>query len=203
MSDNNRTSWAFDSDINQKDPVYPWAYWNEAFTKDECQSIIDIGESSIEKVGPIKADTAKNNYNNIRESDITWLFPSSNTEWVYNRISNIIVDLNKQFFMFNLYGMIEGLQFTKYTAPGGKYGKHIDKWSNGLIRKLSFTLQLSDPKDYEGGELRLYYDEDPVKINKHQGYVCCFPSYTLHEVTPVTKGTRYSLVSWVTGKPFR
>ena len=88
-------------------------------------------------------------------------------------------------------------------APSGKYGKHVDCSYNTNIRKLSFTLQLSDPSDYDGGDLCLYFGEDAEVIKREQGYVALFPSYVLHEVTPVTRGTRYSLVSWITGKPFR
>jgi PKHD-type hydroxylase len=109
----------------------------------------------------------------------------------------------KGFFKFDLFGATEGFQFTKYTAPGGKYGRHIDSSPGTLIRKLSFTLQLSDPKDYQGGELCLYLGDKGEVMKKEQGHVAVFPSYVLHEVKPVTKGTRYSLVSWITGKPFK
>ena len=113
------------------------------------------------------------------------------------------MSLNSQFFKFDLFGLAEGMQFTKYTAPGGKYGTHIDRITGGLTRKLSFTLQLSDPADYVGGDLQLHLGDDPLKMNREQGYVAVFPSYVLHEVTPVTEGTRYSLVSWITGAPFK
>jgi PKHD-type hydroxylase len=79
----------------------------------------------------------------------------------------------------------------------------VDRIVNGTVRKLSFTLQLSDPADYDGGELQLMNSKKPTIASREQGYVMVFPSYTLHEVTPVTRGTRYSLVSWVTGKPFK
>ena len=79
---------------------------------------------------------------------------------------------------------------------------HIDKLYKGTIRKLSITIQLSSPQDYEGGDLILHNGE-PEKMQKELGKLIVFPSYTLHEVTPVTKGTRYSLVAWVAGKPFR
>ena len=47
-------------------------------------------------------------------------------------------------FHFELTGLFEGLQFTRYEAPSGKYDKHVDRTFNSLIRKLSFTVQLSD-----------------------------------------------------------
>jgi PKHD-type hydroxylase len=74
---------------------------------------------------------------------------------------------------------------------------------NGTVRKLSFVLQLSDPKDYKGGELQIHLGEEPTVMKKEQGALFAFPSPTLHEVTAITKGRRYSLVGWITGKPFK
>jgi PKHD-type hydroxylase len=130
-------------------------------------------------------------------------YPSDDLDWAYRRLTDIITNLNERFFKFDLFGATEGFQFTKYTAPGGKYGKHIDSSPGSLIRKLSFTLQLSNPEDYKGGELCLYLGEKAEVMKKEQGFVALFPSYVLHEVKPVTQGTRYSLVSWITGKPFK
>ena len=111
--------------------------------------------------------------------------------------------LNDKFFKFDLFGAMEGLQFTSYKGPGGKYGKHVDRNHGGIIRKLSLTVQLSDPKKYEGGDLCLYDSDKPSLGSKKQGGVVVFPSFVQHEVRPVTKGQRYSLVAWITGKPFK
>ena len=181
------------------DPVNYWTYWDNAFTKEECEKIIEIGNNRTQK----QATTFGIESQKIRKSEIAWLYPSDDLDWAYRRLTDIIVNLNERFFKFDLFGATEGFQFTKYTAPGGKYGKHIDSGPNAIIRKLSFTLQLSEPEDYEGGDLCLYLNDEPSVMKKEQGHVAVFPSYILHEVTPVTKGTRYSLVSWITGKPFK
>lgn len=187
-------AWAFNLD-----PVNSWAYWDKAFSKEECQNIIAIGNEFVQ----LQASTRSGNANKVRKSEVAWLYPSDDLDWVYRRMTDIIIDLNNRFFQFDLFGAIEGFQFTKYTAPGGKYGKHIDSAPGSLIRKLSFTLQLSDPDSYKGGDLCLYLGDNPEVMKRDQGYVALFPSYVLHEVKPVTQGTRYSLVSWVTGKPFK
>jgi PKHD-type hydroxylase len=186
-------AWAFNIDH-----VHSWAYWDNAFTKDECERIIELGNSKTKKQGTTGAGLSE-----IRKSEIAWLYPSDDLDWCYRRMTDIITNLNERFFKFDLFGATEGFQFTKYTAPGGKYGQHIDSAPGTLIRKLSFTLQLSDPKDYKGGDLCLYLGDKPEVMKRDRGYVALFPSYVLHEVTPVTKGTRYSLVSWITGKPFK
>lgn len=183
------------------DQVQNWAYWDGAFSKEECQKIIEIGESNILQVGKIGDSEEKDT--TYRDSEIAWIYPSDETEFMFRRVTDILISLNKQFFNFDLFGLAEGFQFTKYTAPDGFYGAHTDKRLNAAVRKLSATIQLSADEDYEGGELALQFGKNPELMDKAQGKLIAFPSYVLHEVKPVTKGTRYSLVAWATGKPFK
>ena len=99
--------------------------------------------------------------------------------------------------------LFESLQFTNYKEGKGFYKKHIDKLHNDTIRKLSLSIQLTDPNEYEGGDLLLYEDEKPQKMGRGKGTLVIFPSYMLHEVTKITKGERNSLVAWVTGDHFK
>lgn len=80
----------------------------------------------------------------------------------------------------------------------------------GKIRKLSVTISLSDPKDYDGGNLKFDFGPHAEKQRfftceeiRPKGSVIVFPSHIYHQVTPVTRGTRYSLVAWNLGKPFK
>ena len=188
----NNPSWNF-----YLDEVNSYAYWEKVFSKEECEKIIKIAKDK----GLIKGKTRIKS--NIRESQICWLYSSDDLDWVFRRITDIVLNLNDRFFQFDLHGLNEGLQFTNYKAPSNKYGKHIDRAFNTLIRKLSLSIQLTDPTEYEGGELFLYEDEKGTEMKKEQGTLVLFPSYILHEVKPVTKGERNSLVSWVTGKQFK
>jgi PKHD-type hydroxylase len=188
-------AWSF-----ELDPVNSYAYWNNAFSKIECESIINIAKDK----GLIKGTTFNDNKSEgVRDSKIIWLYSCDNLDWAFRRVTDIVTNLNERFFKFDLFGMLEGFQFTNYTAPGGKYGRHVDSNVNIPVRKLSVSIQLTDPEEYEGGELYLYSDEKGKVMDKAQGTLILFPSYTLHEVMPVTKGERNSLVSWVTGKPFK
>lgn len=190
-----------------KTPVWPfevdtletWAYWHPTFTPEECKKIIDIGN----KKDFIKARTKKGVDTKIRESKISWLCASDDLDWAFKKITDIVMSLNKDFFKFDLYGFIEGFQFTHYQAPTGKYKKHVDRFKGSYVRKLSLSVQLSDPSSYEGGDFLLYDGEKPIILPKEQGKLIAFPSYTLHEVQPVTKGERYSLVAWITGPQFK
>lgn len=141
---------------------------------------------------------------NVRDSNIIFLFPTYETKWIFEKVSEVINQVNNQFFNFDLDGLVEGLQFTKYQAPSQHYDWHIDKTPHGPTRKLSVTIQLSDPEEYDGGCLEINNGgKKPIECEKTQGYATFFPSYLLHKVTPVTKGTRYSLVVWVYGPNFK
>lgn len=192
------SAWMF-----EQDAVQTWAFWDNLFTQTECERIIQIGNSKY--IEAAKVGGAANGMVNaeIRESKVSWLFPGDNMGWAFERVAGAVLSLNQQFFNFDLSGMVEGFQFTKYEAPGGNYGRHVDRGMMGSPRKLSLTIQLNPSSDFEGGEFALYEGEKPTEPPMHQGKMVVFPSYVLHEVKPVTKGVRYSLVCWVTGKPFK
>jgi len=186
------------------DAVQNWTYWDNAFTPEECEKIIEIGNSKILKsavVGAKDGGLEKNTV--IRDSKIAWLYGSDNMEWVFRRMTDIINSLNTQYFNFELTGFCEGFQFTKYEAPSGNYGMHIDRMIGHMVRKLSITIQLSDPESYKGGDLAIQIGMTPELMKREQGHVVVFPSYVLHEVQPVTEGTRYSLVAWINGPAFK
>ena len=190
------SSWNFETD-----QVNLYAFWNNAFSKEECQTIINIAKDK----GLVKGTTFNDDKTkDVRDSKISWLYPVDGMDWVFRRVTDITLSLNERFFKFDLFGINEGLQFTNYIAPSGKYGKHVDRSINIPVRKLSISIQLTNPEEYEGGELKLYDGEEEGTImDKTQGTLIMFPSYVLHEVMPVTKGERNSLVTWVTGKQFK
>ena len=186
------SSWNF-----KLDQASLYAFWNNAFSKEECETIINIAKDKGLIKGKTKSET------DVRDSKISWLYPTDNMDWVFRRVTDITLNLNERFFKFNLFGINEGFQFTNYQAPSGKYGKHVDRALNFPVRKLSISIQLTNPEEYEGGELYLYDDEKGTVMDKTQGTLIMFPSFILHEVMPVTKGERNSLVTWVTGNQFK
>lgn len=175
-----------------------WAHG--VFNDAELDAIIRIGESLQVGEARISGDRLDTDY---RDSKTSWLFPNEVNGWIFERLTGVILQTNAQWFRFDLTGLYQGLQFTKYEAPSQHYTWHQDSGPNCGIRKLSLSLQLSDPDDYEGGELEFMLGADPGRFEKKRGLIGFFPSWTLHRVTPVTKGTRYSLVAWVSGPPFR
>ena len=179
----------------ETDPIHFYATC-KAFSKKECSKIIDIAN----KKGLVQGTTYGKS--DARKSQVSWLYPVDDMSWVFRRVTDISLQINKKYFKFDIFGLNEGFQFTNYKAPSDKYKKHVDRAHDRPVRKLSITIQLTDPKKYEGGELLLYDDHKGTMMDGDQGKLIMFPSYVLHEVKPVTKGDRNSLVCWVTGKPF-
>jgi PKHD-type hydroxylase len=184
-------------------PTENWCWNTNVFTDDEIERIIIIGK----RLSPKRAQTGGRGENCLdhRRSFVSWISANSETEWIFRKITDIVKQNNQQFWNFELE-KIERLQFTHYlSSEEGTYHAHIDPtpWALPHNRKLSMTLQLSDSNDYEGGELLLHLSHNPTVIPKQKGMVVFFPSHTLHEVTPVTKGERYSLVAWIHGPNLR
>jgi len=111
------------------------------------------------------------------------------------------VHVNKD-YRFELSG-IEPMQVARYTNSGF-YGWHADTGrGSSSFRKLSLSVQLSGQEDYEGGDLEFQGVAKGCNPLKEIGSAIIFPSFLHHHVTPVTKGTRWSMVAWIVGPPFR
>ena len=98
---------------------------------------------------------------------------------------------------------ILGVQVSKYEAPDGHYRWLSDygtSQNSDYTRKLSASLLVTDPSEYEGGDLEFIdYHGNSVFAPKTKGSIIVFDSRVPHRVTPVTKGLRYSLVTWIYG----
>lgn len=188
--------------FNKTKKEQSYAFWKDGFSKEDINNIIELGESEELKSAKVGNDVVDDD---IRTSKISWINPSKNSIWLFDKICDISATLNKQYFDFNLSGML-ALQYTTYESESkGYYDWHIDRMGlgdgNNIPRKLSLILQLSDPMDYEGGEVWIHGLHREC-MPKTKGLVIAFPSYVLHRVTPVTKGIRKSLVTWIVGPDF-
>lgn len=184
-----------------------WVYMENAFNKEECNDIISYGYNQELAAGTVyhqkRDDNVDDVEKSIREAMVSWIFPNEGTFWIYKRLSSITNMLNNDYYKFDLAGFAEGLQFTEYTAPSGMHSAHLDKSPNGIVRKMSLVVQLSDPESYEGCNLEIIDSGGNLKLPRDQGTMLMFPSWEMHRVTPITKGKRNSLVAWITGNPFR
>ena len=204
---------------------YYW-YYQKAVPEHICDKIVKYGLQIKEQMaitggygGDPKKMSAKaiKDLKKKRDSNIVWIAEN----WVYKEIHPFIRQANINAGWNFQWDWSEACQFTKYNK-GQYYDWHCDSWeraydkpgtpSHGKTRKLSVTLSLSDEKDYKGGELEFdFRNLDPDKKRntaickeiKPKGSLVVFPSVVWHRVKPVKKGSRYSLVIWNLGRPFK
>jgi len=157
-------------------------------------------------IQPATIDSNPNNsIDNYRNTDIVWLSDMNSLAPVYTKIVDHIKKINSEHFKYSI-NYVEPFQYSVYNATNnGKYDMHCDtvlRNTNGNARKLSFSILLNDPLEFEGGNLEFYTARDPSVKNLTKGTMIVFPSFLMHSVSPVTKGTRRSLVGFIGGPNF-
>ena len=183
--------------------IPPYAWWEGAFTEQELDWLQDKAKHA-EQSARVGGGTVGGVNANVRRSQVSWLGNTKDTAWVFERLADVASKINNAHFRFDLTGFGEQLQLTNYDqSEQGMYGWHLDYGAIGISRKLSMTIQLTDPSEYEGGNLQMMTSGQPENVRKQRGLVAVFPSYTLHQVTPVTQGSRQSLVAWISGPAFK
>jgi len=179
------------------------------FTKEECARIIEIGRSwevintQIQTKSSEEESETNDDYRNCKmygppiDETVGWL-------WIGQKISAAIYNFNaKEGWKFNIIGMAERPMLMEYEEGQGKYDWHMDLGPSRLAstRKLGFSLLLND--DYEGGEFQIKTgQENYIPAHQEAGTLLFFPSYLVHRVTLVTRGTRSAIVGWITGNSF-
>ncbi|NDG29025.1 2OG-Fe(II) oxygenase [bacterium] len=176
-------------------------------TPEECVKIINYKDNKniVSDFSKGKIGTEKINIK-VRESNIGFIVSNYYTEWLYKKVYKLSQILSEDLDIELDY--VEQLQLAEYSKDyQGYYHRHVDIGGvvNSRHRKISATIQLSDPNDYEGGELLIYslHGSESMTAPKEIGSLTFFSSVVLHEVTKVTKGIRYSLVIWFSGPKFR
>lgn len=177
----------------------------------QCDRIVALGLAADAERGAL-ADAAGDAPSQVRDCTVAWL-SGGDTDWVRRKLTDVVESVNRRHYGFELTGAGEDLQFTTYRAPGGHYTWHQDGLDTGVERrKLAAVVQLSDPGDYDGGELEFLEvdtDYDDHRRREHlrragaRGAVVVFPAFEYHRVLPVRRGVRRSLVWWLDGPPFR
>jgi len=183
---------------------YPYICYNDVLDHETCQKIISHGMDKVSEATTQGDDT-------VRRSNTAFL----SDRWLYDLVSPYIHQANTETGWNYEFDEYEPLQFTVYEQDG-RYDWHSDGGGDihaaddtGRIRKISMTLNLTDPSTYTGGDLEFDLPRDYSISGTHrpdarrQGTMVVFPSYMRHQVTPVSSGTRYSLVLWALGRPFR
>jgi PKHD-type hydroxylase len=179
----------------------------QVFSEIECKSIINEFSPRTTNKAIIGSGNDMIIDPNIRTSMIYWIPKSAAYSWIYMRILNMVSKTNTESFDFDITEIEEDIQYTEYDESfSGHYMWHTDigKYATTNLRKISVSVQLSDPSDYDGCELQIGDNDSKLeKADKSIGSATMFPSFKRHQVTPVTRGKRCCLVAWISGPPFR
>lgn len=199
---------------------YAYWYFEKAIPDKICDEIVKRGLSESPHLAKVESaelsemnKTIKKKLLKVRNSDVVWL----SEPWIAGMVSGFVNKANENAGWNFQHHVSEPAQFTIYNK-----NQHYD-WHQDIShlteeknqppntqRKLSVSVQLTDPKKYTGGDLvfSITTGKNKNKILKEpklasKGTVVIFPSYVFHKVNPVTKGTRYSLVMWFRGDRFK
>ena len=199
--------------IRTGDDIFPGAvtYSSEfmpdyAFTKAECAKILAQNEKLYPMKSTVGSDGNKGTYDpKIRAVDTYNIEYTEDTKWIFEKIATAVGKANSDYYKYDLYGITHALQLLHYkSTENGHYDWHID-CGNGAAayRKISLSIPLTDRDAYEGGNLMINNNGNEIRATDEQGSISMFPSYLLHQVTPVTSGERWVIVIWINGPRFK
>jgi PKHD-type hydroxylase len=174
-----------------------------AFTVGECERITAATAAVPSRDALL---VGQNRDHNLRNAELVWMDDLAGMGWVMERLIELVRRSNLNQFDFDLREFAESPQVASYKASSaGHFAWHSDIGNGPLAakRKLTLVLQLSEDSAYEGGNLEVMPGSHVVVASRLQGSVTVFPSFALHQVTPVKSGTRHSMTVWAHGPAFR
>lgn len=169
------------------------------FTAEECRRLINLPLPAVDARINVNVAEGGQVVQEVRRTKDRAVPPDEEHAWIFQRIGNLARQANQHSYQFQLNQVVTN-NVLEYS-PTGFYDWHIDLGSDvDAMRKISLVTFLTPPEEYEGGELCFLDQGPPLKLA--QGTTVMFPSYLVHKVQPVTRGTRFTLVSWVHGPSF-
>ena len=207
---------------------------DQGLSEDDVQYLLMLAENSPKIAGEHQTGGGYESGDEARDSTISWVHDAR----AYEMLKHFIATANSLCGWNYDASKIEGIQVASYSS-GQHYNWHIDGDSDhhaarkllpsdreppillnetkdsifeGLVRKISIIVQLSDGDEYEGGDIYLARPPKDGRLDIHgetlpqfrkKGTVIVFPSYVRHKVEPISKGIRHSAVAWVNGPPFK
>jgi len=171
---------------------------HQVWTPEMCGTVIGAALSQKEHSGTVEQDGAKGERLDIRSCSRYFI-----DSVIY---PEIVGDVWNACRRYNIWGFdikqLPSIEVLRYR-PADFYTKHTDWGGTYTQRKISTSIQLSSPDDYEGGEINLHVGPEDIEVSKEQGVGTMWPSWSLHSVNPVTDGERWCAVGWVLGPLFR
>jgi len=189
------------SELPQNPNFVNYIIYSSAFQTDELDRINRCWQEELGRPASLGDGTVFDE--TLRKSNLIHLAGDADNRWLFHKLGTIFQHGNKNRYHFDVLGIGEPLQLAEYTQDS-YFGWHVDFGSGRTSqRKLSLTVQLSNPDEYEGGDLQFMINDTEVDAPRAPGTAVVFPSFVPHRVTLVTRGVRRSLVGWAAGPPYR
>ena len=169
------------------------------FSAEECRRLIELPLPCVDAGVQSEGNAEGHVDYHLRRTRERPVPPDPEHLWIYQRLAAVVREANEKAYRFRLNDFMT-VTVLEYS-PDGYFDWHLDL-GTGIFaaRKLSLVSFLTPPEEYEGGELRFMDGGAPLRLA--QGATVIFPSYLMHKVEPVTRGNRFTLVSWVHGPSF-
>ena len=179
-------------------------------TPQQCQELIKLGQAEPQSDGGLMTAGHPNTKDYTARKNKVSHIPFEKASKIYSDILGWMELVNRNRFGFEGMQMRETGQYSEYSK-GDFYNWHIDLGVNAIpvppVRKISLSLLLNDPKEFEGGELEIFSragdTNDNFVFKLKQGQALFFASFHVHRVKPITLGNRKSLVMWFGGTPLK
>ena len=195
-------------------------YFKNYFNDDQINAIhqMVVNGGYEFKKGGTGGDNQKKDQYYSNNRDIAYVPGDKHSWWLFNELEKCVIEANIRMFQFDIQYVTDHLHYVIYPTPnvpdktgqtreqGGYLDWHMDIGKGAVNhRKLALTVQLSDPKDYEGGVFQCWFGGGGkfIDLPREKGDVLVMPTFVMHNVSPITKGERRALVFWTGGEPFR
>lgn len=187
-------------DLNYEFVDYTW--YTKLFNEKEVEKIRGLWNDELSKNAEVNLVGKPISREDLRKSRIMFIKPGEN-DWIYDKLGEACLQANTNRFKFELKGFQTELQLANYGTEDF-FEWHMDFGAGDVSnRKLSISVQLSDPDEYEGGDLQFMINHNVFTAPREKGTAIIFPSFSLHRVTRITRGSRKSIVGWIAGPPYR
>ena len=199
--------------VFRRDNMAPFYILDDVFTHEEIDTITQAcRQIGTEKAMVMQSRGALVADDKLRQSDIRMHDINRDNRWIFERVADAFETANRDAYNFELDGFTR-FQYSEYNDRGAHYEYHMDLSFASISeravigRKLSLSVMLNDHNEFSGGDFQMVIDSQtmasPITVPHKKGRFVFFPSFLIHRVAPVTKGSRRSLVFWALGPKFR
>lgn len=181
----------------------------EMLTPEECDAIISSIPLDVLEVGKLSSDGVSTHVDTSRRIALSHRLSKDKYGWVYAKAAKAVREVNESYFQVDVTGFLENALYMKYPSSPVLEECGFFDWHKDIgvgypgLRKISMSVSLSNPEDYEGGDFHVFDSKDINHGKLQKGTGIAFPSFVQHKVDRVTQGERHVIVFFASGPRYR